>query len=66
MIRVLILKNLLKNLSCYARIARARIYTHTFVLIIHFMYYKAIITHKQSVLFKNIVYFRINIQNNKS
>ena len=45
---------------------RARICTHTIVLIIHFMYYIAIITHKQSELFKNIAYYRINIQNNKS
>ena len=45
---------------------RARICTHTIVLIIHFMYYIAIITHKQSVLFKNIVYSCINIQNYKS
>ncbi len=48
------------------RIVRARMYTHTFVLIIHFMYYIASITHKQSVLFKNIVYLCINIQNYKS
>ena len=48
------------------RITRARMHTHTIVLIIHFMYYIAIITHKQSVLFKNIAYLRINIQNYKS
>ena len=40
--------------------------THTIVLIIHFMYYIAIITHKQSLLFKSIVYLCINIQNYKS
>ena len=45
---------------------RARMCMHTIVLIIHFMYYIAIITHKQSVLFKNIVYLCINIQNYKS
>ena len=48
------------------RSRRARMCTHTIVLIIHFMYYIAIITHKQSVLFKNIVYLCINIQNYKS
>ena len=45
------------------RSGQARMCTHTIVLIIHFMYYIAIITHKQSVLFKNIVYLCINIQN---
>ena len=48
------------------RNVRARMHTHTIVFIIHFMYYIAIITHKQSVLFKNIAYLRINIQNYKS
>lgn len=48
------------------RNGRARMCTHTIVLIIHFMYYIAIITHKQSVLFKNIAYLYINIQNYKS
>jgi len=48
------------------RNGRARMCTHTIVLIIHFMYYIASITHKQSVLFKNIAYICINIQNYKS